>query len=183
MIHAALLALGLAAAAPAVAQPDPVYGEPERCAAPGGGSAFLVQLWGLKDRRGEFRLELYPANQEDWLADKNDLRAAGKFFHRVILPVPDSGPTFICIGVPQPGRYGMIAIHDRDNKRSFNAFVDGVGFPGDPRLGLSKPKVDRAVAQAGPGVTRMKIRLQYLSGLAVGPARRPVDLNEGTGRP
>lgn len=183
MIRAALLALALAASAPALAQGDPVLGETERCAAGAKGPAYLVQLWGLKDRRGNFRVELYPANKDDWLASRDDLRAQGKFFHRAIVPVPASGPTFICVGVPSPGRYGMIAIHDRDNKRSFNAFVDGVGFPGDPSLGLSKPRVEKAIAFAGPGVTRVKIRLQYISGLSVGPIRRPVDLNEGNGRP
>lgn len=174
-----LIAAALLAVAPAHAQPG--LGEPERCAA--GGPAYQVQLVGLRDRRGNFRIELYPANQEDWLADRGKLRAEGKFFHRVIVPVPASGPTVICIGVPAPGRYALIAIHDRDGKRSFNAFVDGVGFPGDPRLSLSKPKVEKAVAAIGAGVQPLRIRLQYISGLSVGPVRRPVDEAQyGNGR-
>jgi len=171
------LAAALVASSPAAAQLGP---EATRCA-PGAGPAFLVRVVGLKDRAGSLRVELYPPTKEDFLADKNALRAAGKFFHRVIVPVPASGPSEICVAVPAAGQYAVTVIHDRDNKRSFNAFVDGVGLPGDPHLGLSRPPVGKALASAGAGVTALTIRLQYVRGFSVGPVRNPVDAADAKG--
>jgi len=65
--------------------------EAGRCRAPEAGPAFMVQVEGLKDRAGRLKLELYPANERDFLADDNVLVAAGKAFARVDVPTPANG--------------------------------------------------------------------------------------------
>ena len=54
----------------------------------GGGPAILARIEGLKDRKGNLKLELYPANEEDFLQDDGVLVRAGKTFRRVQVPTP-----------------------------------------------------------------------------------------------
>jgi uncharacterized protein (DUF2141 family) len=166
---AAAVVAAVAIAAPAGAQglgPDAAA-----CMA-GGGPAILANLVGLKDRRGVLKLELYPANEQDFLADDNKLIAAGKTFRRIRIAVPASGNVEICIRVPRPGRYALLAVHDRDGKNKFNFFSDGAGFPSNAKLGMSRPKVSQALIDAGPGVVTTAIRMQYLRGLGgFGPVK------------
>ena len=46
---------------------------------------------GLKDRTGELKLELYPANEADFLKDDRDLMKEGKIFRRIRAPIAASG--------------------------------------------------------------------------------------------
>lgn len=169
----ALLCLSLAAtlsAAPAEAQ---IIGSDAAACAPGGGPAILADLTGLKDRKGSLKLELYPANEGDFLKDDRDLIAQGKFFRRVRVATPSSGGVEVCIRVPRPGRYALFATHDRDGKNKFNFFSDGAGFPSNRKLGMSRPKLQEAVIDVGSGVTRTTIKMQYLRGVlsGFGPAK------------
>ena len=128
--------LMLAAAIPS----SPELGKAEgRCRASENGPAFLVEVKGLKDRKGRLKLELYPANDTDFLADDNVLVAAGKPFRRVEEAVPAAGPVQLCIRAPGPGTYALSLLHDRDANRRFSISVDGIGFAGNPKLGWSKP--------------------------------------------
>lgn len=137
VIGAVLLPL-LAAAAPIPSTPD--LGKAEGKCRPGeSGPAFLVHVNGLKDRTGRLKLEVYPANDKDFLADDNVLVAAGKTFRRVEVDVPGSGAPVLCVRVPAAGRYGVSLLHDRDSNRRFGWRVDGIGFASNPKLGLSKP--------------------------------------------
>ena len=129
------------------------------------GPAILANLTGLKDRKGRLKLELYPANEDDFLKDDRDLVAEGKTFRRVWVQTPPSGSIEICIRVPRPGRYALFATHDRDGKNKFNFFQDGAGFPGGARLGMSRPKLPQAIIDVGNGVATTNIRMQYLRGL------------------
>lgn len=131
----------------------------------GEGPAILVTVEGLKDRRGQVRLELYPPTKEDFLQNDFVLERAGKTFRRVDAPTPQSGPVALCIRVPKPGRYTLMFMHDRDSNRKFGVSADGAGFPGNRRLGLRKPPADIAFISVGSGVTRTTIRAQYLRGL------------------
>lgn len=164
------------AATPAIAQ-APILGKEAALCQSGANpaAALLVQVRGFKVRSGTIRVELYPATPEDFLSDKNKLLEAGKTFRRVIVDVPAAGPLFTCLGAPAPGPYALAVLHDPDGKRGFNAFKDGAGFPGDPKLGLSKPDVAKATIFVGPGVTNTRITLQYLRGFTVGPVKRPAD--------
>jgi uncharacterized protein (DUF2141 family) len=143
-----------------------------RCRPDESGPAFLVDVRGLKDRQGLLKLELYPANDEDFLQDDNVLVAAGKAFARVEMPVPASGPARMCIRAPAPGAYALSLLHDRDSNRKFGLSVDGVGFPNDPRLGWSRPRAARVTARVGASPVSIAITLQYRHGLlSVGPIK------------
>ena len=156
-----MIALGLL-----ILASSPDLGKAEgRCRPDEAGSAFVVDVSGLKDRRGLLKLELYPANDADFLQDDNILISAGKTFHRVEIPVPASGPVQMCIRAPGPGNYALSLLHDRDANRKFGLSVDGIGFAGNPKLGMSKPDAEKASARVGPGPTRITITLNYRRGL------------------
>ena len=164
MTIAAMLALGVAMAS------SPDLGKREgRCRTDEPGPAIIVDAQGLKDRRGLLRLELYPDDDADFLADDNVLLSAGKTFARTELPVPATGPASLCIRVPRPGRYALSLLHDRNANRKFDLSGDGIGFPGNPRLTWSRPRAAQASVTAGPAITHIAIRLNYRRGLAMRP--------------
>ena len=160
---AALLAVASVGAWTAPAAAGPVLGS-EACQA-GTGPAIRADITGLKDRKGDLKLELYPADEEDFLAPDRQLLAAGKTFERISVPVPASGPVSLCLKVPRPGRYALLFTHNRDGKRKFSLWVDGAGFPSNRRLGRSRPKVGEALIDVGAGITVTAITAQYLRGL------------------
>jgi uncharacterized protein (DUF2141 family) len=170
-LHSSLLLAPLLAAAIIPSTPD--LGKKEGQCRPGEkGPAFLVDVEGLKDRRGQLKLEVYPANDTDFLADDNVLIAAGKTFRRVEVPVPDKGPAELCIRVPAAGTYAVTLLHDRDSNRKFGWRVDGIGFAGNPKLGWGKPDAAKATAKAGSAPTRITIVLNYWRGLGMRPIRK-----------
>ena len=161
-----LLAL-MPAAALAQLPSSPTLGIAEgRCRPGESGPAFIVTASGLKDRGGTMKIELYPANDTDFLQDDNILINAGKTFRRVVVDVPATGPVQLCIRAPGAGPWALSLLHDRDGNRKFGLSVDGVGFPGNPAsLGPSKPKVAFARVVAGGGPTPVNIRVMYRRGL------------------
>jgi uncharacterized protein (DUF2141 family) len=157
---AGLLALGAPAAGAQVLGSDAAA-----CTGGQQGPAILATVTGLKDRTGTLKLELYPPNENDFLAGDDDLARQGKFFRRVSIAPPASGDASICIRVPHPGRYALFLGHDRDGKRKFNFWSDGAGFPSNHKIGRARPKLVDALIDVGPGITRTTIRAQYLRGL------------------
>ncbi len=140
-----------------------VFGIPDACTSAGGQPAALVTVHGFKDREGNLRIAIYRAKEDELLA-------SGLFVQRLDTPVTPGGDITVCAPVPAAGDYVVAALHDRDANGRFGAFRDGVGFSRNPRLGLAKPKV--AVTQVRlDGVTPMRIELNYLHGLKVGPVR------------
>jgi len=165
---ASLALLPLLTAATIPSTPD--LGKAEgRCRSSEPGPAFIVNVAGLRDRTGQLKLEVYPATDEDFLADDNVLVAAGKTFRRVEVPVPASGPTELCVRVPRAGRYGVVVLHDRNSDRRFNWRGDGIGFAGNPRLGLAQPDVEEASALASSRRTSITIVMNYLRGMRMRP--------------
>ena len=150
-------------AAPAMAAP---LGPDAAACAGGHGPAILADIVGLKDRQGELKLELYPANEQDFLRDDRDLIREGKVFRRVRVPTPPAGAVEMCIRVPRPGRYALLFTHNRDGKNKFSFWTDGAGFASNGKLGRSRPKLAQALVDAGGGVTRLTIRAQYLRGIS-----------------
>lgn len=163
------IALGLCLAPVAAAQAvdsGPELGKAEgRCRPGEQGPAFLVTVDGLKDRKGNLKLEVYPSNDDDFLQDDNILINAGKTFRRVEVPVPASGTPELCVRVPGPGAYSLTVLHDRDSNRKLGLTVDGVGLSANPKLGLSKPKAAKTRIMAGAGLTRTRIVMNYRRGL------------------
>ncbi|HWI87042.1 MAG TPA: DUF2141 domain-containing protein [Sphingomonas sp.] len=135
-------------------------------------SEIRVNVDGLKDRRGALRLELYPDNDKDFLADDTVLLAAGKTFARVDRDVPPAGEVGLCIRAPGAGRYALSLLHDRNGDHRFEATVDGVGFAGNPRLGWSRPHASAASVIVGDRPVQITIRLNYLQGLSMRPIAR-----------
>lgn len=162
-----LLAIAVAGAA-LVSSPD--LGTHEgQCRHGESGPALLIDVAGLKDRTGLLRAEVYPAVDGDFLADDNVLIAAGKTFARVDMPLPATGPVKLCIRLPRSGRYALSLLHDRNGNRKFDPFKDGIGFPGNPALGWSKPGASQAAFHGGAGITEIEIRLNYRRGLSMQP--------------
>lgn len=159
---AALAALFLAGHAAAAAHA--MLGEAAACAS-GGGPAIRVNVLGLKDRTGELKLELYPANEADFLKDDRDLIKAGKLFRRVRVPTPATGPVALCMRVPSPGTYALLVTHNRDGRNKFNFWEDGAGMPSNLRIGRARPKLAMAKIAVPDGVVTSDIRVQYLRGL------------------
>jgi uncharacterized protein (DUF2141 family) len=130
-----------------------------------GGVNIQASIAGLKDRKGNLKLELYPANEDDWLKDDRDLVREGKLFRRIQVATPAVGPVQLCIRAPQPGRYALLFTHDRDGKNKFDVWGDGMGVPSNVRVGRARPKYAQALIQVGPAGTSVSIRAQYLKGL------------------
>ena len=163
----------LLAAGPAL-QSSPDLGKAEgRCRAGESGPALLIEATGMKDRSGNMKLEVYPGNDQDFLADDNVLVAAGKTFRRVEVPTPQSGAVVLCVRLPGPGLYAVSVLHDRNMDRRFQWKIDGIGFSGNPHLGWSKPKAGSArVAVNGGGVSKISVMMNYKKGLGVGPLKQ-----------
>ncbi|WP_230293159.1 DUF2141 domain-containing protein [Croceicoccus sp. Ery5] len=180
--HAGLfmgLAVVTATVAPIVAWAAPPYPVPPReergregadCRSPEPGPAVRLTVKGLKDREGRLQVELYPANDSDFLAADKKLIAEGKPFKRVRYNMPASGDPVVCIRAPEAGRYAIVVLHDRDRNGKFGYLRDGVAFPNDPDIVRSKPKASAASVQIGSGtVVRETVTMQYLRGLQFGP--------------
>lgn len=168
-----LTVLLLTAPAAAQVESSPVLGKTEGQCRPGEtGPAVIITVAGLRDRQGLLRAELYPDNDKDFLEDDNILINAGKTFRRVEVAVPSAGAVQLCIRTPGPGSYTLSLLHDRDSNRKFGLSLDGIGFPNNPKLGLSKPKAAMTRFAAGAGVTYISIRMNYRRGLlSFGPLR------------
>ena len=166
--YTAATLLLLAFAEPAQAQ---VLGQ-DAAACAMGGPAILVSVVGLKDRKGELKLELYPATEEDFLKDDRDLLKQNKLFRRVRAPTPLRGDAQLCLRVPRPGRYALLLTHNRDGKNKFSVWSDGAGFVSTKKIGRSRPKLAQALVDVPAGVQSVTIRPQYLRGLSgFGPVK------------
>lgn len=168
----------IAAAATAIMPSTPDLGKAEaRCRAGENGPSFLLDIIGLKDQQGRLKVEVYPANDQDFLQDDNILIAQGKTFRRVEVPVQNGATqqgsaVQICVRLPGPGRYAVSVLHDRDGNRKFGLSIDGVGFGANPKLGMGKPKAASATIVAGTGPTRQRIIMNYRRGLlSFGPIK------------
>lgn len=158
-----LTALGLAAGALPTAASAQDWKDGS-CAI-GAGPRLYVNVDGLKDRSGRMKLELYPANEADFLKDDRDLKAQGKPFRRVWSNTPSSGDVRLCIRAPSAGQWAVLFTHDRDGKNKFNFWQDGAGFPSNQRLGRSRPKVRQALVNVPASGGQITIQAQYLKGL------------------
>lgn len=166
----ATLFVSLFAAATTVMPSTPSLGMAEGRCRPGEvGPSLLVTVVGLKDRTGNLKAELYPANDADFLAADNDLLAAGKVFRRVVIDLPKDGPVRLCIRAPAAGTYGLTVLHDRDMDRKFNlsrTTGDGIAFGANPQgQGPFKPRIAVARTTVGIGPTSTTVIMLYRTGL------------------
>lgn len=171
MLRSIVFGLALAWAMPALAF-ETLGGDAAACAEGSRGPAFKVTVTGFKDRKGQTRVEIYPPNDEDFLASSKKLLAEGKSFHRVDVPTTASGDMDICIAVPHPGSYAVVVLHDRDRNGKFGLTMDGVGFSRNPKLALAKPKVAVVSEEIGSEVRPIQVVLNYYSWFHIGPIKR-----------
>lgn len=155
---AALLGAALAGSADAEA-PDNAA---DACRPGATTAAALVTVQGFKDRRGKLRIQNYRGNPEEFLA-------SGRYLHREEASVSPDGEMTLCLPLPGPGNYAIVALHDRDSNGKLSVWSDGVGFSRNPRLALSKPALDATMMNFGAGVTTVRIVLNYRRGLSVRP--------------
>lgn len=153
---ATTVALG-AFSAPSAAQT--IIGPEASACAPGArGPAALVRVYGFKDRGGNLRVQLYSDNPDEFLEK-------GKKLKRIELPMTGSGDMNVCMALPRHGEFSMAVLHDRDMNGKLSISKDGVGFSGNPKLGLSKPDYEDAMFVARDGVTVVDVILNYRQGL------------------
>ncbi|MEX6725960.1 DUF2141 domain-containing protein [Parapedomonas caeni] len=155
-----------ALAMPGAAVATPVLGEhAAACATGTQAPAALVTVTGFKDRKGKVRIQVYSDHPDEFLAKGHKLM-------RVDVPTTPAGDMTIC--VPLPGklpRYSLVVLHDRDNDGRMDGTSDGFAFSNNPKLGWSKPHVDRVAFNAPQGVASMRITLNYLQGLSIRPIK------------
>jgi len=144
---------------------------PGSCSGVESETAAVVHISGFKDRAGNVRVELYPATDEDFLAPGALLREQGKTFQRIDIPTPQEHEAVVCVALPAEGTYAIAALHDRNASGKLDPFSDGFGFPNNPRLGFSKPKVDKVIFTAAAGQTHIDVVLNYWNGLAARPVK------------
>jgi uncharacterized protein (DUF2141 family) len=164
-VCAVVAALCLLQAVPGQARAAGVLGSDAGACIAGRGPAIQVDVFDLKDRQGQLKLELYPANDADFMRPDFELVAAGKVFRRVTVAAPAAGPVALCIRVPRPGRYALLFIHSRRAQDKFDFWQDGVGLRSNTRIGRARPQAANAAVDVGAGVTVLNIHTQYLHGL------------------
>lgn len=158
-----MAAVLLASASPAAAQ---ILGSDAAACAPGAaGPAVLVNVIGFKDRAGRLRVQNYPDEKEDYLG-------SGRYLRRQEMPVTAAGDMQVCLTLPAPGSYVMVALHDRNEDGKLSIWGDGIGFSNNPKIPLGKPALEKTRFSAGPGVTRLDVVLNYMQGLSPRPIRQ-----------
>lgn len=164
-VLASFLLASLAGGA-AVAGPYPangVLGADAAACRPGAvGTAALVTVHGFKDRDGQLRIQNYTGIKGEYLE-------GGKYLRRHDVPMTAAGDMQVCLTLPGPGRYVIVALHDRDANGKLSVWSDGIGFTNNPKLALAKPAAEKTLVDFGAGVTPVWIVMNYRRGLSVRP--------------
>ena len=140
--------LGWAAAPLAYAQGDLCHGPP-------GESRLIIAVEGVKSNRGQVAITLYG----------NDKK---KFLHEELQTYFDPahpGVTNVCVSLPHPGTYAVVAYHDANSNKTLDVGLlgprEGYAFSNNVRPVLSAPSFNSVKVQAGPGDTILRMRLRY----------------------
>lgn len=128
------------------------------------GTSLRVEVAGFRDRVGNLRVQVYGKNAEDFLE-------SGKKVVRVEGRVSPSGSMNVCVPLPGPGTYAVVALHDRDSDGRLSVRRDGFGFSRNPKLGFSKPAHDKVKITVPSGTTDVRIVLNYVQGLSARPIK------------
>ena len=81
---------------------------------------------------------------------------------------PQAGSMTVCVPLPATGDFAIAVQHDANGNRKTDISTDGAGMSNNPGirkiLGLvpRPPSVDKVRFNAGSGVTRMAISMQYM---------------------
>lgn len=119
-------------------------------------STLEVDLEGLRNGRGLIQACLTQdrATFPNCGADPRAIRQTVKTSARLIFT-----------GVP-PGTYALTVFHDENANNRLDTILgiprEGFGFSRNPVVRFGPPRYDKVNIQLGPGLTRMRVRLQYL---------------------
>jgi len=139
------------------------------CASNPTGSAVRVNIVGLRNRNGLIRVQLYNGTADEFLEK-------GRWLVRMQGPAAASGVVSTCMPLQKVGAsYGIVVRHDGNGNGKSDLSDDGYGFSNNPKLGLAKPKVDKVVFTARPGVSEITVVMNYLSGLSMKPIKTEQD--------
>ncbi|PVE52670.1 hypothetical protein DC429_15100 [Arthrobacter sp. TPD3018] len=139
---------GLTAVQPAGAAPASGDGS---CLA-GAGPFVTVRVDGLRAGPGPLKLEIYPADEADFLRDDIALLRKHKTFRRSWAPAPTTSSA-------------LLFVHSRSGRVKFDIWSDGAGVAGSRRLGRAKPTVAEAAIDVAPQGVSVNVSAQYLAGI------------------
>ena len=150
-VRAARFALAtLAFPGSAVAAPLACHGAP---------TPYLLEVTvqGVRNNHGYVVANLYGADRSRWLADNGELSISRDPAAR--------GEVTMCLYLPSPGRYAVVAFHDANGNGDLDMGPLGpkeaYGFSNNVRPLLAPPLLRSALFDAGLGVTHIAIRLHY----------------------
>jgi len=145
-------------------KPPPPPDHWKTCAEAKSAEEIMVHVNGIKSDKGNIRVQLYDDNPDHFLAK-------GWKLYRSDVPV--TGDTVdVCIPVPKPGLYALVAIHDANKNGEFDIFSEGFGFSNNPKVHFSAPAFKEAAFEVKPGVTNVDVKLNYIFGGRKKPVRR-----------
>ena len=120
-------------------------------------STLEVEIDGLRSARGVIQacLTRDRANFPDCAKDKAAIRRTAKI----------GSSELVFTGVP-PGDYALMLFHDENaNSRLDTLFGiprEGFGFSRNPVVRFGAPRYEKVDIELAPGLTRVRVRLQYL---------------------
>ena len=150
-------ALGLASAAPALAQyRQEIRNDPARCAS-GAGPAVQVTVSGIKSATGLVRVQSYRGTAAEWLKK-------GRWLARIEAPARRGTMSF-CVPLPAAGTYAIAVRHDLNGNGDTDIMSDGGGMSNNPSINvfnLGRPSVDRTAITVGESVRSIQINMRYM---------------------
>lgn len=156
-VMGALSLLGLATAAPAVAQYRQTISNNMSSCTAGSGPAVMVTVDGVKSSQGRVRVQSYRANGSEWLEK-------GKWISRIETRAKAGTMTF-CVPVPDSGSYGIAVRHDVNGNGSTDLRTDGGAMSNNPSINifnLGKPSYKKTAVSVGDGVTSIRVQMRYM---------------------
>lgn len=140
--------LALAAASGVHAQGDVCHGPPTS-------TRLLIQIDGVKSSKGQIAVTIYGDDKT-------------KFLKQELLNTYDAakpGVTTVCISLPHPGRYALVAYHDANSNKDLDVGLlgprEGYAFSNNVRPVLSAPSFGAASFVVAPGDTNVTLNLHY----------------------
>ncbi len=162
------LVMAILFASPGTAAANVLGPHAARCGA-GAASAVLVEVTGLKLRRGSLRVQSYGGNPSQYFEK-------GAWLERIDVPVPATGSVSICVPVPKPGVYAISVRHDLNGNHKSD-MADGGGMSGNPEMSLmglimkSKPSPKEVAFNVGQGTRVITVVMNYVQGGSFRPVR------------
>jgi uncharacterized protein (DUF2141 family) len=130
----------------------------ETCTGHPGNVRLYVNVQGVNASRGLIAVTLYPDDSSRFLAHRGSLYVGRVPAHQ--------GTTRVCIWVPRPGIWAIVAYHDANANRKYDRNAiglpkEGAGFSNNPGTFLGLPSF-RSVRFAVHGPqSEISVRLKY----------------------